>query len=417
MNLRESLMIALTSLDANRLRAALTMLGIIIGITAVVAMVSLGQGIGRIINTQFEDLGATRLTVSTSSPFEDFSVTVSTRRIDPLTSRDAEALANPAIAPHISRVAPDYGVAATIASGGRSLGLSVTGVTADYSAVYNWRVSSGRFIAAEDDQTRARVVVLGTTVVRRLFGSENTNVIGLPVTINDQVFTVVGVMTRRTSSLGFEPNTVAFVPIQTAQTRLSSALARGGGYVVSQITVNAISREDMTQATREIQTYLRQARGLTVSGQRDDFTVDNPAQLLNSVRQISNLLTLFLGLVGGISLLVGGIGVMNIMLVTVTERTKEIGLRKAVGARYGDILAQFLIESVLLSLAGGVVGVALAQGIVSLGNLFFPAGQFTLSVEAVIVASLVSTGVGVGFGLYPANRAARMDPIQALRFE
>ncbi|MDX2137097.1 MAG: ABC transporter permease [Chloroflexota bacterium] len=416
MNIREVFSTAVNSLLLNKLRSGLTMLGIVIGIAAVVSMVSIGRGIGDYINQQFSDLGATRLQVLSQPPRSGF-----TTRIVPLTSATAAALANPQNAPSVVLVAPEYSLSANIRAGGRGVGLSVTGVTPSYTEAYNWQVQPGnRFINSEDVENNARVAVLGTSTVKRLFGSESFNPVGLQIDIDDLSFTVIGVMSRRTSVLGFDPNNVVLVPISTAQTRLDNARERGGALRVSQITVLARDKDTVAAATREIRTYLRLAHGIT-DPVNDDFAINNEAQQLSSLNRISSLLTVFLGVIGAISLIVGGIGILNIMLVSVTERTREIGLRKALGATREAILSQFLIESILLCVIGGGVGILLSYAIIALGNTLAPTFgltvQLSLAVDTMILATGVSSAIGILFGLYPSNRAARMRPIEALRFE
>ncbi len=416
MNFREVFSTAVNSLLLNKLRSGLTMLGIVIGIAAVVIMVSVGRGIGEYINQQFSDLGATRLQVSSQAPTSGF-----TTRITPLTTETATALANPQNVPSAALIAPEYSLSATIRASGRGVELSVTGVTPDYTEAYNWAVQPGGiFITRDDVENNARVAVLGTATVKRLFGSERFNPVGLQIDIDDLSFTIIGVLTNRTSALGFDPNNVVLVPISTAQTRLDNARERGGGLRVSQITVLARNKDLVSAVTREIRTWLRSAHGITDPA-NDDFAINNEAQQLSSLNRISSLLTLFLGVIGAISLLVGGIGILNIMLVSVTERTREIGLRKALGATREAILSQFLIESILLCVIGGAVGILLSYSMIALGNGLAPSigltVQLALAVDTMILATGVSSAIGILFGLYPSNRAARMRPIEALRFE
>ncbi|MBN8591975.1 MAG: ABC transporter permease [Anaerolineae bacterium] len=416
MNPVEVFSTALHALLLNKLRSGLTMLGIIIGIAAVVSMVSIGRGIGDYINQQFSDLGATRLQISSQAPTSGF-----TTRITPLTSATAAALANPVNIPSLALVAPEYNLSSTVRAGGRGIGMNVIGVTPAYTEAYSWQTQPGSaFITQADVENTARVAVLGTSTVKRLFGSESFNPVGLQIDIDDLSFTVVGVMNRRSSALGFDPNNAVLVPISTAQTRLDNARERGGSLRVSLITVLARDKDAVAAASREIRTYLRSAHGITDPA-NEDFAIYNEAQQLRSLNQISSLLTLFLGVIGAISLVVGGIGILNIMLVSVTERTREIGLRKALGATREAILSQFLIESILLCVIGGGVGILLSYGIVALGNQLAPnfglSVRLSLAVDTLILATGVSSAIGILFGLYPSNRAARMRPIEALRFE
>ncbi len=410
MNLTESLRIALTSLVINRLRAVLTTLGIIIGVGAVVGLTSLGRGVEQYVAQQFEDLGANLLTVSSTTPSSGTRT-----ETQPLTDKEGEAIARLS---GVRQVAMQYNVSGTLVAGTESVDISLNGVTPSYAEVNNWfpRADGGRFISQQDLNNTARVIVLGESVVEDLYGDSDFNPINLPLQVNGRIFTVVGVMEDRAAAGPSDQNAVAFIPITTAQTRLDDARVRGGAYEVSQIQVQVESEEAIEATTRVIEDYLTEAHGIIYAGD-EDFSVGGQSGLQSSLTQITSILTLFLGGVAGISLLVGGIGIMNIMLVSVTERTREIGLRKAVGARGLDILSQFLIESILLSFAGGLLGIGLGWLISAVGGALVPDLDLSLTLESVLLATGVSSFVGIFFGLYPANRAARMRPIDALRFE
>ncbi|MDX2160133.1 MAG: ABC transporter permease [bacterium] len=416
MNLVENLRIALIGLVTNRLRAILTTLGIIIGVGSVIGLVSLGRGVEDFVAGEFQSLGSNVLFVFSSRPASSTRTT-----IEPITTREAEALSNPAVAPSIQQVAMQYDVLGLAAAGSRSIRLPVSGVTPNFPQVRSWNVrGDGAFISDNDVENAARVAVIGTTVVERLFGSKDENPLGQPIRINDRVFTIIGVMEEKASSFFGDENAVIYIPISTAQTRLDRARTRDGGYAVSLLHVQARSEDTMERATLEIESYLNDAHGIMFQGEQD-FTIINQADLLNSLGAVTGILTVFLGLIAGISLLVGGIGIMNIMLVSVTERTREIGLRKAVGARGGDILMQFLIESLLLSVVGGALGVVFGVSLTLLGS--FIIGQLgsdialSVTLDSILLATLVSGFIGIFFGAYPASRAARMRPIDALRFE
>lgn len=412
MNLLESIRIALDGLLTNRLRAVLTTLGIVIGVGAVIGLVSLGRGVEGYITGEFQALGSNVLFVFSSPPASSARTT-----IQPITTTEGAALTNPGIAPSVQQVAMEYVVNSTVVAVSKRTQLPVSGVTPNFAEVRNWKPrQGGTFITQSDVDSAARVAVLGTTIVERLFGDKNENPVGHVVRINERVFTVIGVMEEKASSFFGDENDVVFIPLSTAQTRLSRARTKDGGYRVNVLHVQAVSKDAMSAATQEIEAYLTRAHDIQFQGDQD-FSIINQADLLESLGRITGVLTVFLGMIAGISLLVGGIGIMNIMLVSVTERTREIGLRKAVGARGRDILTQFLIESLFLSVIGGLIGVALGWLAIQLGSNLIPQIELSLSLDAILLGTMVSSFVGVFFGLYPASRAARMRPIDALRFE
>ncbi|MFZ2422029.1 MAG: ABC transporter permease, partial [Anaerolineae bacterium] len=348
------LRVAVTALTVHKMRSILTMLGVVIGVAAVIALVAVGQGAQAQIINQFQALGSNLLTVSAGTNF-GFSRSGLQQNTRPLTDKDVEAIR--ALATAVKLVAPDYSANATVVYQGKTTNTSISGVTADYATVRNWSVDRGRFVSAQDTSNLALVVVLGQTVVEDLFGSALVNPVGEVVRINRQPYEVIGVLKSKGQS-GFnnQDNTV-FMPLRTAQVKLGGA----GTTQVRSISLQVRTAEEMDLAQAQVTAILRALHGLQ-TGAENDFTVQNQADILNSVAQTSGTFTTLLGSIAAISLLVGGIGIMNIMLVSVTERTREVGLRKAVGAKRSDILLQFLTEAVVLSSTGGIIGVLLGVG-------------------------------------------------------
>ncbi len=409
MSLLETFRVALTALSTNRLRAVLTTLGIMIGVASVVTLTSLGASLQGYIQSQFEDLGADTLQIS-SARFRNTS-----SGTQPMTTQDAEGLAEEGVAPHVVAVAWTYNIQTTVRSGANSSTMSAQGVTANYADVNNWYpASGGAFITQNDIDSSARVVLLDSTTAEDYFGTANP--VGQTLLIGGQVFTIIGVMEERSTG-GMSSQTV-LIPVTTAQTRLANAHVAGKGYRVTQIQakVSSADSETVALATDEVEAYLLKAHGIRNSASAD-FNVTSSATILDSLSSTLSLVTVFLSAVAGISLLVGGIGVMNIMLVSVTERTREIGLRKAVGAQSGSILVQFLVEAILLSLLGGSIGIMLGGVFLLIGGQLAPEMSISLTPESAILATGISSLIGILSGVYPANRAANLHPIEALRFE
>ncbi|MFZ1509279.1 MAG: ABC transporter permease [Anaerolineae bacterium] len=403
------LRVAVTALTVHKMRSILTMLGVVIGVAAVIALVAVGQGAQAQIINQFQALGSNLLTVSAGTNF-GFSRSGLQQNTRPLTDKDVEAIR--ALATAVKLVAPDYSANATVVYQGKTTSTSISGVTTDYATVRNWSVERGRFVSAQDTSNLALVVVLGQTVVEDLFGSALVNPVGEVVRINRQPYEVIGVLKSKGQS-GFnnQDNTV-FMPLRTAQVKLGGA----GTTQVRSISLQVRSAEEMDLAQAQVTAILRALHGLQ-TGAENDFTVQNQADILNSVAQTSGTFTTLLGSIAAISLLVGGIGIMNIMLVSVTERTREVGLRKAVGAKRSDILLQFLTEAVVLSSTGGIIGVLLGVGGAQIITPLLGGSRALVTPQSIILALTVSLGIGIFFGLYPANRAARLNPIDALRYE
>ena len=401
----EALRIALRALTVNKVRSSLTMLGIIIGVTAVIALVSIGQGFSTFVNNQFSSLGTNMLTVFRN------------RQVDnpqPLTIGDANALKDPLTVPGVQAVAPVYQSEASVARGSQKTTSQIAGVTPEYQGVRDYTVKTGRFVDEEDVNSRQRVAVLGATVAEALFPG-SAYPIGETIRIKDVPFEVIGVLDSKGSAGPINNDDFVYVPISAAQTRLFSVSTVRGDPVISSISIEARSKEEMSAAQEAISAVLRQRHRIGPE-EADDFSVMNQADLLATASTLTGTLTLFLGAIAAISLLVGGIGIMNIMLVSVTERTREIGLRKAIGAARSDVLLQFLIEAMILSLMGGLVGVGLGA---LASRLIGPALNVptTVTPQSVALAVGFSGMVGIVFGIYPALRASGLNPIEALRYE
>lgn len=404
----ETIRIALVSLYANRLRSILTTLGIIIGIGAVIGLISLGRGVEDFIASEFESLGSNLLIVFASPPKSP-----TRERIEPITTVEANDLLS---LPTIQYVAPIHGLIGNINSGGETFNATTYGVTPDYLIVRNYAVLWGRWVTVEDLDSKARVMVLGSTVAEELFGKDY-NPVGEIVRYREVPMTIIGVMEKTSEAAG--ENEIAYIPLTTSQQRLAPpfrARTRDGGYFLDALYLQATSEDVMDEATRQIDEYLREAHNVQFDGE-EDYTIVNQADVLEVLGSITGVLTIFLSLIAGISLLVGGIGIMNIMLVTVTERTKEIGLRKAVGAPASAILTQFLVESVVLSIIGGSLGVLLGWFMAIAGTILVDELNLSVDVDAVVFATSISILIGIVFGLYPAWQASRKNPVDSLRFE
>lgn len=407
----DNIRVAFIGLRTNKLRSALTMLGITIGVAAVIVLVSIGQAVETYVRDQFQGIGANLLFVIGSSD--------SLGRTQPLTQRDVNAISDPYRVPEAMLIMPQLNLPnRTVTSQGREALVTTRGVTADFPAVFNRDVIAGRFFDQDDMNGLARVAVIGLTTADRLF--PDTFPLGQTIRIQGVRFTVIGILVEAGGAAfgppGNDPNDLILLPLTTAQTRLSGQRIVSGDRPVSNILVKARDNSTVDLAALQIRQTLREAHGISFRDE-DDFQVFTQAEILDSFSSVAGLLTIFLGLIAGISLLVGGIGIMNIMLVTVTERTREIGLRKAVGAQNRDILSQFLVEATVLALVGGGIGVLIAASATALVGLALPTLSTSVQLSSVALATLISAAIGVFFGIYPATRAAALNPIEALRYE
>ncbi len=408
MNVGASFFEALESLASNKLRSGLTILGIVIGVAAVIAMISIGRGAENSITGSIQGIGTNLLFVFRGGN-EDV------RNPKPLTLGDANAINDPFQAPSVANVAPMLMGNGRVSYAGETVVTTIEGVTPSFAEVRNYRVTEGEFIAEEHMLGRSSVVLLGPDVAEKLFGRKE-GLVGETVRIEGQPFRVLGVLESKGGSSFSNQDDRVMVPFTTAQARL---IRRSNPEQVDLLMVQAISAQAVPQASEEVAQILRSRHKTEIGA--DDFTILTQQDFLDTARTITNILTIFLGGIAAISLLVGGIGIMNIMLVSVTERTREIGLRKALGARRIDILVQFLTESIVLSLFGGLVGIGLGW------LISFVVGQIAaannadinpaISIDTILLATLFSTAVGLFFGLYPANRAASLEPVEALRYE
>jgi len=409
MNLGESTRMAFQSMGANKMRTALTMLGIIIGVGAVIALLAAGAGAQVQITEQFESLGSNLLVISPARVrFRGISMGASSSQT--LTNSDVQAIEE--LASSVANVAPEYSLQGQVVYGSNNTQTSVVGVTPEYLAVRDWKVERGRFVEESDLTTYAKVAVLGSTVVEDLFGNSLVNPVGQTIKINRQTYEVVGILESKGASGMQSLDDQVFIPLTTAQVRFGGAGTRS----LQTIYVQAKSQGQMDRAQAEITAILRASHGLA-STQSDDFTIQNQTQIVEMVAQTAGTFAVLLASIAAISLVVGGIGIMNIMLVSVTERTREIGIRKAVGARRRDILFQFLVEAMVLSLVGGLIGVLAGYGGGHVVTPLLGGTRAVVTPESVILALGVSLAVGLFFGIYPATRAAKLAPIEALRFE
>jgi putative ABC transport system permease protein len=407
MNLLMIIRVAFRALVRNKMRAALTMLGIIIGVSAVIAMVSIGQGASASVQAQIESIGTNLLFVSAGAQnVGGVRSGTGDTGTQTLTVDDLDAIKREV--PSVSMVTPSVNARSQLVAGNMNWNTNVTGVSEQYPEIRKWPVATGSFFTDSDIRTAARVIVIGQTLADNLYPGADP--IGQDIRVMNLPFRVVGVMAAKGQDpQGRDQDDVAFAPFTTVQKKIL------GRDRVQIAYVSAISQDATYTAQSQITDLLRQRHKLSAN-EPSDFTVRNMTDIAEAANETSKTMTILLACIAGVSLLVGGIGIMNIMLVSVTERTREIGIRMAIGARSSAVRTQFLIESIVLSLTGGAIGIILGV-VLSLAIPAFLGWPTLVSMMAIVGSVLFSAAVGIFFGYYPARKAASLDPIEALRYE
>jgi len=405
----ENIFSALDAIRTNKLRSSLTMLGIMIGVASVVLMVAIGRGAQQSVTQRIQSMGTNLLIIQPGSPTQSdvrslFHRSGGGTNVS-LTTSDADAVAQ--FVRDLSGISPENRSSMQVIKGNQNMSTSVVGVTPDYTMVNNFPVEFGRFITEEDLFSSSKVVVLGQEIVSTLFNGQNP--IGEDIRLENNIFTVVGVMSQKGQQGFSNQDDIAFIPLTTMQQRIQ------GTDSVSTINVSVTSQEKMEQ-TKSLITAVLMNEHRIANSEDQDFNVLNQAEVVETLNEITRIFTLLLGGIAAISLLVGGIGVMNIMLVSVTERTREIGIRKAIGARKRDILQQFLVESTVLCILGGTIGILLSFIGVWLVSAFSEVSAI-ISIGSIVLAVTFSITIGVFFGMLPAWKAAKLKPSDALRYE
>ena len=408
MKARRLVKVAVQSIVKNSLRTLLTMLGVVIGVGSVTVMVAIGQGAQEQIRQQVDSLGTNMIIITPGSSSQG-GVNQGAASFNRLTTDDSDALENGSFL--LSAVSPVIKSPAQAVGGDGNWRTIVQGVDTDYQLIRDWEVSSGAFFEATDVRSKRKVAVIGATIADELF--LDTDPVGERIQLRHVPFEIIGVLAEKGQTAdGSDQDDVILAPYTTVQTRLA------GRQFIAEIVTSTSTSEDISAAQEEIALIMRESHDLA-EWEDDDFTVRNQTDLAETAQSTTKIMTVLLAAIAGISLLVGGIGIMNIMLVSVTERTREIGLRMAVGARSRDILTQFLVEAVTLSLIGGAIGILLGIGGVASSLILARVTGWgvAISPEAIALALVFAASVGVFFGFYPARRAASLHPIEALRFE
>ncbi len=406
---------ALDALNSNKLRSGLTLLGIIIGVTAVIALTAIGNGAQATITARIQSLGTNLLFVQPGATTSQFGFAGAAGSAASLTLEDSEALLDPVLASAVVDVAPETGTRTQVVFERENVNTQVLGITPAYLPVRAYEIEVGRSIDEADIARKAQVAILASETAEELFGLRDP--VGHTIRIGSRPFEVVGLLKSKGASGFGTLDDRILVPITTAYYRLGAQRTAGGEITVQRISVQIATEDDSDAATEQISNILRLRHRIT---DEDDFTVTSQVETIETLEETTQTFVIFLGAIASIALLVGGIGIMNIMLVSVTERTREIGIRKAMGAKRRDILSQFLVEAILLSLTGGVIGVGLGYGFTHFFDDVELAGtalNMVFSNDIAIIATAVSGAIGLFFGIYPAMQAARLHPIEALRHE
>jgi putative ABC transport system permease protein len=414
MKIVEAVRIAMRALAANKLRSILTMLGIIIGVGAVIALMSIGRGVEKYVTDQFAGLGSNLLFVAPGN-ISDGPPALRRTPVKPFTLSDVTAISESGQVPDVAEVTADFQASANVGRNGKDVRVQVFAAMPNYYQVRNWAPTMGSFFSQTDLDERQRVLLLGSDIAAELFPNEEYPV-DQTVQVNGLNFRVIGVMESKGGGPGGNLDNTVFIPLTTAQDRIFRQKTVNGQYPVTVIYASVNDPARIPEAQLQITELMRERRNIRYLD-ADDFSIISQNDLISVFGDILGALTIFLGAIAAISLLVGGIGIMNIMLVSVTERTREIGLRKAVGAKRRDVLIQFLIEAITMAVVGGMIGIAMGWGLATGVSVAFEAFDAVVGIDAVLTSLIFSMAVGLFFGIYPAYRASRLNPIDALRYE
>ena len=408
MSITDLIYLSQKSLRSNILRSILTSLGIIIGVSSVITMISIGSGARIEVEQQIERFGSNNLIVRSQSS-SNRGVSMGANSVNTLTLKDMEALKEEL--PAIKAIAPRVSLSTQIVANGNNWLATVTGTTNDYFDLGNWKFENGRSFEEEELSSGSRVAIIGKTVQKNLFDTDSP--IDEVIRINKVPFTVIGLLDAKGGTAWADLDDTVIVPLKTAKQRLVAK--KFPGDQIRSMTINVRSSELLFKTEKDVDTVMRKLHKISANG-NPDFVIRNYAQFLNARQESSRVMSILLATVAGISLIVGGIGIMNIMLVTVTERTKEIGVCMSVGAKKRDILLQFLIESLMISLIGGLIGIALGLGVIFGVSEYFK-WKMSLDYISIVLSFVFSSSIGIIFGFYPARKAANLNPIDALRYE